>query len=78
MINPYSPIMWVGSKARAVRSLIHMVPADVTHMVSGSAGGCSFEMTMARAGRNQESSDETIILNYDPPEGSITSEGRLP
>ncbi|MGB6067639.1 MAG: DNA adenine methylase [Desulfomonilaceae bacterium] len=57
MILPYSPIMWVGSKAKAVPTLTTLVPHDVTHVVSGFAGGCSFEIAMALAGLTVQAYD---------------------
>lgn len=62
---PYSPIMWLGSKAKAVPTLTSLVPGDVTHMVSGFAGGCSFEIALARAGITVQAYDiNPYLVNY--------------
>ncbi len=62
---PYSPIMWVGSKAKAVPTLTSLVPDDVTHLASGFAGGCSFEIAMALAGVTVQAYDiNPSLVNY--------------
>ena len=62
---PYSPIMWVGSKARAVPTLTTLIPEDVTHLVSGFAGGCSLEIALALAGLTVQAYDiNPYLVNY--------------
>ncbi|MGO9567252.1 MAG: DNA adenine methylase [Desulfomonilaceae bacterium] len=53
----YTPIMWVGSKLRAIPTLKSLLPSDVGFLVSVFCGGCSFEIALAQAG--------VIVRAYD-------------
>ena len=61
----YSPIMWIGSKRKAVPTLTTLVPKDVTRIVSVFCGGCSFEIALALAGVIVEAYDIIpYLVNY--------------